>query len=168
MESNENRRSWSEDCPYSGAGFARMDTTLSCVLTRFRLRSPWSLIPFYLAFRRVRRDASDVGGLLKAIFLIEDLHTCFTLSLWKDDWAIVEFGRVRAHVAAANSAFGPTFRKDLNRAEIWSAQFRLWAVSCHNLNWEGLDLNTVLADQWKRRAEVAQMGTVMDGCQHAR
>jgi hypothetical protein len=158
MESTENHRSWQDEYPVSGANFARVDTTLSCVLTRFQLRSFWSLIPFYLSFLRVRRAAHDVGGLLKAVFLIESLRTCYTLSLWRDDCSIVDFGRVRAHVKAANSAFGPTYRKDLNRAEIWSAQFRLWAISCHNLNWEGLDLQTILADQWGRRGEVARMG----------
>jgi hypothetical protein len=132
-----------------------MDTTVSCVMTRFQLRSVRSLIPFYLHFRKVRRASMKVDGLLKALFLIENLHTCYTMSLWKNDCAIVEFGGVYPHVAAANSAFGPTWRNDLKRAEIWSAQFRLWAVSAHNLNWEGLDLQTVLADQWHKRAAVA-------------
>jgi hypothetical protein len=73
--------------------------------------------------------------------------------------AIVDFGtRVHEHVAAAGSAFRPTYRGDLNRPEIWSAQFRLWAVSCHNLNWEGLDLQNVLGDQWGRREERAGGG----------
>jgi hypothetical protein len=149
---------WPDDRPSTGAGFARVDTTVSCVMTRFQLRSVWSLIPFYLAFRRVRRSSRSVSGLLKAVFLIEDLHTCYTMSLWQNDCAIVEFGSIQAHVAAANSAFAPTWRKDLRRAEIWSAQFRLWAVSAHNLAWEGLDLQTVLADQWARRVEVARNG----------
>ncbi len=168
METAEGHRLWPDDRPFSGASFARMNTTVSCVLTRFRLRSSLSLIPFYLAFRRVRRASRDVEGLLKAVFLIEDLRTCYTLSLWKDDWAIVDFGRVRAHVAAANSAFGPTYRKDLNRAEVWSAQFRLWAVSCHNLNWQGLDMEKVLADQWGRREEVARAGIAVEGDSHVR
>lgn len=168
MDKAQGRRPWSDDDPISGAGFARMDSTVSCVLTRFRLRSFWSLIPFYLHFRRVRRAARDIRGLLKATFLIEDLRTCYTLSLWTDEWAIVDFGSVRAHVDAANSAFGPTYRKDLKIAEIWSAQFRLWAVSCHNLNWEGLELKTILADQWTRREEVAQMGVAIEGNPHVR
>jgi hypothetical protein len=147
---------WPDEYPSTGASFARVDTTVSCVMTRFRLRSIWSLIPFYLAFRRVRRASIRVDGLLKAVFLIENLHTCYTMSLWKNDCAIVEFGSVHAHVAAANSAFKPTWRSDLKRAEIWSAQFRLWAVSAHNLNWQGLNLETVLADQWHKRAYVAK------------
>lgn len=154
-QSNGQPCDWPDDYPSTGAAFARMDTTVSCVMTRFRLRSVRSLIPFYLHFRKVRRASMKVDGLLKAVFLIENLHTCYTMSIWKNDCAIVEFGGVYAHVAAANSAFGPTWRNDLKRAEIWSAQFRLWAVSAHNLNWEGLDLQTVLADQWHKRAAVA-------------
>ncbi len=153
----EGRFVWPDDRAMSGAGFARMDTTVSCVLTRFRLKSPLALIPFYLAFRKVRRAARNIAGLMEAVFLFEDLRTCYTLSLWKDDWSIVEFGDVRAHIDAANSAFGATYRKDLKRVEIWSAQFRLWAVSCHNLNWEGLDLKGVLGYQSRRREEVARM-----------
>jgi len=155
MYTVENSASWPDDHPVTGASFARVDTTIACILTRFRLRSWWSLAPFYLAFRRIRNDTREIRGLLQAVFLLEDFHTCYTLSLWKDDYAITELGAVRSHIAAANSAFGPTYRQDLKRAEIWSAQFRLWAVSCHNLNWEGLDLQTALADQWERRQKWA-------------
>ena len=126
----------------SGAGYALLDSPVVCMLTRFRLRSFWSIIPFYFAFRRIRRDCRSLTGLLKAVFLVEDLHTCYTLSLWKSEIAIAEFGSVKSHIDAANLAFGPVFRKDLHRPEIWSAQFRLWAVSCHNLNWEGVDVTT--------------------------
>jgi hypothetical protein len=132
---------WPDHKPHTGAGFARVETKVSFVMTRFRLRSPWYLVPFYLSFRRVRRSARDVAGLLEAVFLIENLNTCYTMSIWKDDCAIQNFGTVGAHIAAANSSFGPTYRRDLKRAEIWSAQFRLWAVSRHNLNWDELDLN---------------------------
>jgi hypothetical protein len=149
--------SWPDGHRLSGAAFARVDTTASCILTRFQLRSCLSLLPFYLAFREVRREARKVHGLLQAVFLIENLRTCYTLSLWRDDIAITEFGAVRSHVVAAGSAFRSTYRSDLNRAEIWSAQFRLWAVSCHNLNWEGLELENVLADQWERRHKIATM-----------
>jgi hypothetical protein len=81
------------------------------------------------------------------VFLIENLRTCYTLSLWEDEFAIVDFGDVRAHVDAANAAFGHTYRLDLNRPEIWSAQFRLWAISAHNLNWEGFELRELLIDE---------------------
>ncbi len=147
---------WPDSRPFTGAAFARVDTKVSCVLTRFRLRSAWSLLPFYLAFRRVRRESRKIAGLLQALFLIEDLRTCYTLSLWMNDCAIVDFGRVSAHITAANSAFGPTYRRDLQRSEIWSAQFRLWAVSSHNLGWEGFDLQPILGDQWERRESARQ------------
>ncbi|HEX6032988.1 MAG TPA: hypothetical protein VFY83_01095 [Anaerolineales bacterium] len=150
---DEKKRSWPDDRPFSGAAFARVDTTISCVLSRFHLRSSWSLIPFYLAFRRVRREAREVAGLLQAAFLIENRRTCYTLSLWKDDYSIVDFGKVRSHIDAANCVLAGVYGQ---RAEIWSAQFRMWAVSCHNLNWEGLDLRTHLADQWTRREKIAR------------
>ena len=147
----DRNRKWPDDRAKTGAAYARVDTSLSCMLTRFRLNSPLSLIKFYMAFRRVRQASRDIDGLLQALFLVEDLRTCYTLSIWKDELAIVDFGNVRAHVDAANSAFKPTYRRDLKRAEIWSAQFRLWGVSNHNLSWEGFDLKEALGDQWHRR-----------------
>jgi hypothetical protein len=82
--------------------------------------------------------------------------------LLQDDCAILEFStRVRAHILAANSAFGPTYRDDRQRAEIWSAQFRLWAVSEHNLQWEGLDLKEALQEQRAHR-EVVPAGSDME------
>lgn len=155
---DEKQHSWPEERPFSGAAFARVDTSISCVLTRFHLRSSWSLIPFYLAFRRVRKEARQVAGLLQAVFLVEDRRTCYTLSLWKDDQSIVRFGGVRSHIDAANSIFTSGSCNGRKGPEIWSAQFRMWAVSCHNLNWEGLDLKTHLADQWERREKMAQNG----------
>jgi AhpC/TSA family len=148
---NDRPCDWPDSHPTTGATFARVDTKVSCVLTRFRLRSAWSLLPFYLAFRRIRRESREIGGLLQSLFLIEDWRTCYTLSMWANDCAIVDFGRVRAHIDAANSAFGPTYRRDMQRSEIWSAQFRLWAVSSHNMNWDGFDLQPILGDQWERR-----------------
>ena len=161
MQATDRSRQWSDESPYSGAGFARIDTTMSCVLTRFRLRSCLLVIPFYLSFLQVRRAARDIEGFVKAIFLVEDAHTCYTLSLWKNDCAIVDFGSLRAHVKAANSAFRSIHKDKLGRAEIWSAQFRLWAVS-HNLSWQGLDLQSSLGDQWERRARVAGMGAAVE------
>jgi hypothetical protein len=120
------------------SAYAPRDTTVSCILTRFRLRSSLSLIPFYFAFVRVRRDARKVAGLLKTVFLVEDLHTCYTLSIWKNDKAISQFGSLRSHVEVANYAFSQISIRS-NRPEIWSAQFKLWAVSRTNLHWEGLD-----------------------------
>lgn len=141
-------QSWPDDLPFSSAVYERVGGTVSCVLTRFYLRSALWLPFFFLAFRRVRRQAREtVPGLIEAIFLVEGPRTCYTLSLWTDDRAIVDFGtRVTTHISAARWAFGPTFCKKLCRPEIWSVQWRLWAVS-HNLNWKGVDLRAVLARQ---------------------
>jgi hypothetical protein len=153
---------WPDEFPMTGAAFARMDTKISCILTRFRLKSCLSLIPFYLSFRRVLRSTQGLEGFLQALFLVENLHTCYTLSLWADDSAIVKFGTNRAHVEAANSAFRATYNQNRKRMEIWSGQFRLWGISCHNSNWEGFDLQSLLADQWSRREQVAHMGEALE------
>lgn len=142
----------------SATSYERLETQVSCVITRFRLRSPFSLIRFYRAYRRIRRQAREIDGLLRTAFLVEGPRTCYTFSLWRDDRAILQFNTlVRSHVQAANGAFGHTFRKDLQRPEIFSAQFRLDAVS-HNLNWEGLDLRSVLARELGRRPEEVATG----------
>jgi hypothetical protein len=159
----DKRDSWPNDCPHSGAAFDRVDTTVSCILTRFHLRSSWALIPFYLAFRRVRREARRCAGLLQAAFLVENRRTCYTLSLWKDENAIRDFGSVRSHIDAANSVFLYGYCNGRSGPEIWSAQFRLWAVSSHNLNWEGLDLRPHLGDQRTQRDEMARNGIPVGG-----
>jgi hypothetical protein len=139
--SGDARGPWPNSSSISGASFSRVDTSVSCVLTRFRLRSWRSLLLFYVFFWRIRRASHEVEGLLKTAFLVENLHTCYTLSFWRDDWAMIDFGtRVHSHVEAARSAFGATFDERSNKSEIWSAQFRLWAVSRHNLRWQGLNL----------------------------
>jgi hypothetical protein len=122
-----------------------------------------------MAYRRVRRQAAVVDGLLKTAFLIEGPRTCYTLSLWRDDGAIAEFGtRVRAHIDAANAAFGPTWRKDRRRPEIFSVQLRLWALS-NNLNWDDLDLRAVLSEQLGRpSSEIATTPALMKGVAGAR
>lgn len=141
------RAPWPDSAPVTGAHYERVDSRVACVLTRFRLRHWWSLPFFYLAFRRVRRHSGQVDGLLRASFLIENARTCCTLSIWRDDRAIIDFStHVRAHVDAANWAFGATFRRDLQRPEIWSVQWRLWGIS-NNLNWGRFDLRRVLDEQ---------------------
>jgi hypothetical protein len=120
------------------AGFAVVDSEVSCVLTRFKLRSPLWLIPIYLHYRRVRREAVRVEGLLHTMFIIQDFKTCFTYSLWSDDSAIVRFGSTRAHVAAGNAAMGAAYCDAMGRPEIWSAHFRLVGASARNMCWQGM------------------------------
>jgi hypothetical protein len=129
----------------SAAGFERVESPVACVITRFRVRSVWHLFRFYRTFRKVRRDARRIPGLLHAGFLIEGLRTCYSFSLWSDEGAILEFGTlVESHVRAARHAFRATFRRDLARPEIWSTQWQLAAAS-NNLNWEGVDLRSLIA-----------------------
>lgn len=147
-QSRTQRPVWPADTPISGAGFERVDGTLTCVLTRFRVRSIWHLFRFYRLFRRVRREAREVGGLLHAAFLIEGPRTCYSFSLWEDEGAIVDFGsRVTSHVQVAGEAFGATFDRRLGVPQICSTQWRIEAAS-HNLEWRGLDL----ASRLRRRA----------------
>jgi len=152
------RPDWPDDCPISSASYEQVSSTVSCVLTRFCTPSIWSVPKFYFAFRRVRKQAlATTPGLIKAVFLIEGLHTCYTLSLWADDNAIVEFGtRVTSHVAVANWAIAHMLRKG-KRPEIWSAHWRLWAIS-DNLNWKGVDLRMLLARQAERPKEQIETG----------
>lgn len=123
-----------------GTGYTRTDTQVSCVMTRFHLRSVFGLIAFFFAYRRVARESASIPGLLKTAFLVEGLHTCHTFSLWQDPTAIFTFNsRVRAHIDAANWSFSQLRSREASGPEMWSVQFRLWAVSPHNLRWDGLD-----------------------------
>jgi len=60
-----------------------VDVPIICVITRFGLRSARYLLPTYLDYRRVVREAkaSETPGLLRAAFLIENLTTCYSLSI---------------------------------------------------------------------------------------
>ena len=128
----------------NGTGYDEIESSISCVLTRFHLRSAWSLPGFYITYRAVRRQARTSGGLLATVFLIENLHTCYTLSFWSDPDAILRFnGEVRAHVSAANWSF-QHIRFAATRPELWSAQLRLSAISPWNLNWPALARDVIL------------------------
>ena len=123
-----------------GTGYGKVDSDVMCVVTRFEVRSVWSLVRFYWLFRQVRAQSRGVPGLLASLFLIENRSTCYTLSLWRNEGAILRFNtEVDAHVHAANACF-----RDLavsnRRPRLWSAQFRLFAVSSTNLRWEGVDV----------------------------
>ena len=155
-EHSPGRSTWPDDRPISGAGFARMNTTISCVVTRFRLNSPLAIVPFYLAFRRVRTEARQIQGFLETVFLLEDTRTFYTMSLWENDSAILEFGNTKEHVKAANSLFS-SYSHGKGDLEVWSAQFRLWAVSPNNFNWPGLNLQHLLGDQWDKRNAIAAL-----------
>jgi hypothetical protein len=128
----------------AGTGYTFVDSEVICVLTRFRMRSLWSLPMFYLHYRRMRRELTDhrIHGLLKSAFLIEDPWTFYTLSLWSGAEAVGEFNvHVSAHTNGANAAIPRLWRDAGGRPQLWSVQWRLDAVSPHNLRWEGLQLD---------------------------
>ncbi|MGH2558839.1 MAG: hypothetical protein ACRDJH_07225, partial [Thermomicrobiales bacterium] len=61
-----------------------VDAPLICVITRFGLRSPIHLLLSYLDYRRVVKEAArgQTPGLLRSAFLIENLTTCYSVSIW--------------------------------------------------------------------------------------
>src|SRR5258705_11795980 len=121
---------------HRGTSMRPVDSAASCLITRFRLRSPLSLLLFVILYKRIIKQAR-VTGLLKTAFLIENLHTCYTLSLWADERSLCDFNTtVRSHIDAANSCFR-FLRRSGGRPELWSAQFRLCSISSNNLNWPG-------------------------------
>jgi hypothetical protein len=145
----------------TGAGYTPLTTEVTCVMTRFELRSAWSLPWMWLSYRRVRAEARDVAGLLRSAFLIESPRVCFILSLWSGDAALLEFGtRVHSHVHAARHTFRRTFDPHRRRAAVWSTQWRLAAVS-NNLSWQDFDLRAVLDEDGKRAVDEARIPPVL-------
>lgn len=116
------------------------EATVICVVTRFRLKSPVGLLATYLDYLRVARQARRSPGLLREAFLIQNLVTCYSLSLWSGPRAIAQFGSdVPAHVDAARRVSRRARWAGPGRKEIWSTRWQLLTVS-HNLNWDGFDL----------------------------
>ncbi len=123
-----------------------VDVPIICVITRFCLRSVRYLLPTYLDYRRVVRqaEATQTPGLLRAVFLIENLTTCYSLSLWAGWDAIPQFGtNVPYHVDAARRVFGRVAFTPGRGPEVWSTKFRLSSVS-NNLNWADFDLRELI------------------------
>jgi hypothetical protein len=127
-------------------GYQDVDTTVFCVLTRFRVQSMLDLLRFYILFRRIRNASNRLSGQITSAFLMENLYTCFTLSIWKDRDAVIKFNTVvMEHINAANWCFQRLEKSTSGRLLLWSAQFRLSAVSPHNLRWEGVDVEPFIA-----------------------
>ncbi len=123
-----------------------VDVPIICVITRFGLRSVRYLLPTYLDYRRVVKEAraTQTPGLLQAAFLIENLKTCYSLSVWASYDAIPHFGtNVPYHVQAGNRVFGRLAWNKNGRPELWSTKLRLTSVS-NNLNWEDFDLRALI------------------------
>ena len=121
-----------------------VDVPITCVITRFGLRSALCLLPTYLDYRRTKREAVHVSGLLRTAFVVENLRTCYTLSIWSRLDDIPHFGtRVTFHVNAANRIFGRASTSKRGGPEVWSTKWRLTFVS-NNLNWEDFDLRSLI------------------------
>ena len=143
---DEDRYTLPRDSRLLEPGDHPVDTPLVCVITRFGLRGARYLLPTYLDFQHVIRqaEAAHTPGLLRSAFLIENPTTCYSLSIWASWAAIPRFGvSVSYHVDAARRIFGRVaFDKDRG-PEIWSTKWRLGTVS-NNLNWGDFDLRGVI------------------------
>lgn len=110
-------------------GHERIEHPLYCALTRVRLHRFWSLPSMLLLYYRVQREARQIPHLKKSAFLLEPPRTLFILSIWEGEEGFLRFGTIAdSHpTAVRNSMFRAT--------EIWSTEWRIWAVS-NNLNWD--------------------------------
>jgi hypothetical protein len=116
-----------------------VDSSIRCVITRMRLRRPWHLVSAYRTYRSLHRAAErrQVPGLLKTTFLVEDLRTCYSMSVWDGQPAFSAF--VEEHVDAVNRVFGHLAYDEERGPELWSTTWQLSALS-HNQRWGDLDL----------------------------
>ncbi len=114
-----------------------------CVLTRMRLRQARHLITAYRAHRRLSglADTRQPPGLLKSTFLVEDHHTCFSLSLW---YGLPMFSaEIPEHIEVVNGLFGRLAFDPERGPELWSTTWELTDVS-HNQRWDELDLRSLM------------------------
>lgn len=103
---------------------------MMCITTRFRLRHFWLVLPMYLTYRQLRRDLNQSPGLIRYAFLIQNPVACCTLSIWESEEDVIRFSNVPHHVKAVRRA------KRWCR-EIWSAYWRIDAISKYARQWEG-------------------------------
>jgi hypothetical protein len=88
---------------------------------------------------RIRKEANDVEGLITSLIAIENWRTFFTISFWTRPTAVLQFNsKVFTHIVAANSSFR-YLERGKGGAELWSAEFRLNAVS-QNFRWAGVNI----------------------------
>jgi len=121
-------------------GYATVTSDVRCVITRFQVKSVIALLRSYIAFRRVRSASARVPGLLKAVFVVENRRTFYSVSIWRDAAAVLEFNTfVSAHAEAATFAVPRTYDRTRGRYELWSAEFHLTALST-NTNWDTFDI----------------------------
>jgi len=88
------------------------------------------LLPMYLTYRRMQRDLKQASGLIRYAFLLQNPVACCTLSFWESEAAVISFSNVPSHVYAVRRA------KSWCR-DIWSAYWRIDAVSKYASQWQG-------------------------------
>ena len=76
--------------------------------------------------------------------MVESPRVCYTLSLWENAEAIRDFNSLHIHTHAANWGIRQVYQRKLHRAELWSTQWTLSAVS-YNLRWDDFNLGEVIA-----------------------
>lgn len=129
-----------------GTAYTPVDSSITALLTRFRVRSLLDILRFYILYRRIKRDSAQVEGLLTTGFFWEGISVCYVFSLWTCGGAILQFNSFcQTHISAANWSFGRLAKTDGHAAELWSAQFRLTATSPHNLRWRGIDMGALIS-----------------------
>jgi hypothetical protein len=121
-----------------GTGYRRVNSTMACVITRFRMKSLFGVLGCYRHYRRIRAASRAQSGLLAALFALDGNRTCYTISIWSDDEAILRFNtQSKRHIRAGNW-LARRVEFSGGRPELWSAKFILQAVS-DNLQWNGVD-----------------------------
>jgi hypothetical protein len=128
-----------------------VDSSVTCVVTRFGLRSPRFLLRSFREYREVARLASQAGvpRLLRSAFLVENSTTWYSFSIWRGAPALS--AELPEHVDVARRSFG-WLRIDPDLGpELWSTKWNLLSVT-NNLHWDGFDLRQVLADEGAERA----------------
>jgi hypothetical protein len=123
-------------------GPTAVETSVRLVMTRFRVRSCWGLLATWIDYKRLERRLPASPGLLKQMFVLEGLHSVWSISVWDSAHAIDRFGAQQPfHVAVANAIFPRIMRRPDGRPEIWSIRAKPISVSS-NLNWDDLDLRS--------------------------
>lgn len=127
-------------------GVYPVNSSVTCVLTRFRLRNPYYLLLTYLDYRHLVQELTRVNtpGLLRSVFFIENFTTCYSFSIWDSRADIPTFGtKVSAHIDAARRVFGRLSKNEKGYLQIWSTKWKLASVS-NNLIWDNFDLQALI------------------------
>ena len=101
-----------------------------CVTTRFQLKRWRDLILIYAIYLQLRRELKAAPGLIRYAFLIQDLSTCFTLSVWESPEASSRFFNTPLHIAGVRRARAKC-------AHIWSAYWTFGSMSEAAHSWPG-------------------------------